>query len=578
MDEKTLFNATAHIDEKIIDSVSGEDEDTKPSSSCVPSADTSVAIKPAKRRKRLVYLIAAVMAVLIVFLSVSVALNVNRPETPSIHEISDHPESQNGDRSDVPENSDTVLDESADEASSNRSSGEESENDGSIDRSSHDPENNESSDEPATSDCETSMNDTSEEESDAPEDQGYSKGLSFGLSKDKTSAYLSGIGTCTDKDIVVQPKYKSAPVTSVKKNAFDNCDINSVVLPNTVTKIDDNAFSNCPSLKTVVLPGGIIAVPSYAFLACKSLESIVLPDNVEAIGEYAFADCTSLKTVVFPKSLKKIGISAFHNCISLNSFELPKKLKSIGISAFENCRSITELVIPDSVTDIGGYAFATCFALKTVTVGSGFKKTEAALGVGAFFACCALESVIIREGVETVASNMFANCTSLTSVQLPESLKAISSRAFYDCSSLLEITVPKNVWLLDKEWIELRYHYLEVKVHFADPFGWRSYNSYPDNFIDIDPGIADPDIAFQVLWDRRYTQWVKNFDTAPPGVIKMISNVFTQEINVYSREDGKEYSFTPADDQLSISAITDYYNSLDITFDHIGYPDDSQGS
>ena len=103
-----------------------------------------------------------------------------------------------------------------------------------------------------------------------------------------------------------------------------------------------------------------------AFWNCESLQSLTLPDSVTRIGVSAFSGCTSLQSVELPASLKRIGVSAFSGCTSLQSVELPTSLKCIESSAFSGCTSLQSVVLPASLKRIGVSAFSGCTSLQSV--------------------------------------------------------------------------------------------------------------------------------------------------------------------------------------------------------------------
>ena len=59
----------------------------------------------------------------------------------------------------------------------------------------------------------------------------------------------------------------------------------------------------------------------YTFAGCTSLASVVIPECVTAIGEDAFKDCTSLTSVSIPEGVTVIGRGAFSGCTSLAEFK-----------------------------------------------------------------------------------------------------------------------------------------------------------------------------------------------------------------------------------------------------------------
>ena len=102
--------------------------------------------------------------------------------------------------------------------------------------------------------------------------------------------YVSGIGTCTDTNIVIPSEYNGVTVRAIGMYAFVNCtSIKSVIIPGSVTGIREGAFKNCTSLETVTIPGGI-TFADYVFKGCSSLEKI---DFKEWTGYwyYAISDC-----------------------------------------------------------------------------------------------------------------------------------------------------------------------------------------------------------------------------------------------------------------------------------------------
>lgn len=170
------------------------------------------------------------------------------------------------------------------------------------------------------------------------------------------SAMLSGIGTCTDSNLVipsVAPNGK--PVAVIEDYSFEDCgQIESVVIPASVTKIMNNAFSSCENLHSVTLPNSLKMLGSSSFSGCHSLESIVIPEGVEILRSSMFNSCTSLKSVTLPNSLKEIYHDAFNHCTSLESIVIPKGVEKIGPAAFRDCTSLTSLNIPEDTIVYSG--------------------------------------------------------------------------------------------------------------------------------------------------------------------------------------------------------------------------------
>lgn len=92
-------------------------------------------------------------------------------------------------------------------------------------------------------------------EPDVPEVDG-SQGLEYTSNGDGT-CYVSGIGTCTDTDVVipsVSPDGDS--VNSIGSSAFYNCSsLTSITIPASVTNIGSYAFKGCTSLHKMTYSG-----------------------------------------------------------------------------------------------------------------------------------------------------------------------------------------------------------------------------------------------------------------------------------------------------------------------------------
>ena len=87
------------------------------------------------------------------------------------------------------------------------------------------------------------------------------------------------------------------------------------------------------------------------------LKSVIIPNTVTRIGEGAFSGCLMLQRVVLSDKVEEIEMATFNNCNRLTDIKLPDGLKSIGFHSFQSC-AFTKIYIPQSVTVIDPQAFS----------------------------------------------------------------------------------------------------------------------------------------------------------------------------------------------------------------------------
>ena len=128
----------------------------------------------------------------------------------------------------------------------------------------------------------------------------------------------------------------------------------------------DKAYEMSCNVKTIILPKTITRIGDFAFGGCSGLTSIEIPNNVTCIGASAFIGCGGLTSVTIPNSVTSIGDYAFCGCRNLTIIMISNSVTSIGESAFDHCAGLTSVTIPNSVTNIGDYAFRECGSLNSV--------------------------------------------------------------------------------------------------------------------------------------------------------------------------------------------------------------------
>ena len=183
-----------------------------------------------------------------------------------------------------------------------------------------------------------------------------------------------------------------ANVTKIGVQAFKNSkNCESILLPETVTEIDKEAFSGCPAQK-INLPVGIKKISSFCFYN-SAIKEIVIPEGVEEIEDNAFCQCYSLESVVIPSTCKKIGEYAFNACTSLADVQIGEGVESLGDYCFNSCTSLTKIDVPDGCCELGNFCFEGCSSLAEVYL----PETIQFVG-GRVFEGCTKMSIYGKEG------------------------------------------------------------------------------------------------------------------------------------------------------------------------------------
>jgi len=105
-------------------------------------------------------------------------------------------------------------------------------------------------------------------------------------------------------------------------------------------EIPENAFYN----STLKKEGGATGI--------KNLVAIILPETITKIGNNAFRDCILLAEINLPEKTEDIGSYVFANCESLTLIVIPKSVLKIGENVFDGCTKIT--ITNNSNVDLNG--------------------------------------------------------------------------------------------------------------------------------------------------------------------------------------------------------------------------------
>lgn len=267
-------------------------------------------------------------------------------------------------------------------------------------------------------------------------------------------------------------------VTIIDSYAFYHCDglSGTLVLPNTIEEIGDDAFDYCGFTGVVNIPASVEDFGYTPFYGCDGIEGFVVDPNN---GDYDSRDnCNAIirtysntleigcKNSTIPNTVVSIEEDAFNHVRGLTSITvesgnavydsrndcnaivktsanelisgcqntvIPDAVIRIGDNAFYYCSTLTgELVILEQITSIGKYAFEKCTGLTGSLV---IPNTVVELGESAFGNCTGFDGTLtLSENLTYIGSWTFEECAGFTgSLVIPNTVTSIGSSAFEGC-------------------------------------------------------------------------------------------------------------------------------------------------
>ncbi len=237
----------------------------------------------------------------------------------------------------------------------------------------------------------------------------------------------------------------------------------TVIISDSVTSIGDHAFENCTKLSSISIGDSVTSIGISVFRGCSSLTSIVVSvDNAKfcsdadvlfdkgmtLIVQYPIGNTNP--TYSIPSTVTSIGANAFYGCIYLKNLTIPESVTSLGTSAFYGCTDLNELSVPvnlDCVGDVEYPIFEGCCNIQKISF----------TGSGDWHACDAsnyeytpwqlsrfnLNSILISDGVTSIADSTFSDCLNLTEITIPVGLDCVGSKdypIFEGCCNIQKIS------------------------------------------------------------------------------------------------------------------------------------------
>lgn len=287
------------------------------------------------------------------------------------------------------------------------------------------------------------------------EDEDVSKILDLGNYKPvgKELTVIKKLSNCRQTDTIYIP----ASVNKIEENAFEGCEsLQSLEIDEDndtyagykggiYKKLDNGTLELVdivPQKQDLYIPDSINGMPvasikKGAFINKKYISTLRIGGSLKAIEDSAFFGCQSLKKVITYHEMEEIGKSAFEGCSNLNSININGKNIVIAERAFSDDRNLQTVQMGDSIEsmEIRAEAFKGCSSLKRIDLHTAHHSS---IGDYAFSGCTSLKKVLFASNTDTIGKYGFSNCEQLQTIYLPsgKSEMHISENAFNNCQKL----------------------------------------------------------------------------------------------------------------------------------------------
>jgi len=240
---------------------------------------------------------------------------------------------------------------------------------------------------------------------------------------------------------------------TIESSAFYGCDaLLSINIPASLKSIGEEVFVYCDKIQSITVDANSLYFKSmddilYDYdvknlILCASAKTgtVIVPNTVSCINDYAFLLCRGLTSIIFPLSLKTIGKFALAFCTGLTHLTIPDSVTTIGLGALTLDTNITTVNF-NAINCNAPLLFGRDNKLKNIIFGDCVNT----IPVGLCVMCEFLTSVSFPNSVRVIGMGAFSSCTGLTSIDIPDSVIVIGDGAFSDCSNLRSITIGVSI-------------------------------------------------------------------------------------------------------------------------------------
>lgn len=387
--------------------------------------------------------------------------------------------------------------------------------------------------------------------------------------------------------ISIYPAIRSTIETNnvLPQHLFSGCTLESVIISNSIDKIDHSAFSSCYQLVSAVLPENVVTLGNGIFYQCRLLKNLIIPSRVSSIGTQFISGCTSLESVVvdnqnetydsrnncnaiiektsnilvagcsltmIPEGVVEIGSHAMEDC-TFSSIKLPESLQKIGINGFRGCLNLEYIAIPAAVATISQGAFSKCKNLKSIVVDSNNQYFDSRNNCNAI--------------IQSTTDKLILGCPNSV---IPEGINAIGSYAFTDGITTIEI--PSSITLIEDYAFPWSLNSVKMMSKTPPIISVKSFPNYKNMMLIVPTGYtgaytsADYWKDFKIIVDSRPVIFadktakalcVANWDTNRDGELSEVEAAAVTDLGTVFKNNKEIKSFDELEYFIGITTIGD---------------------
>ena len=246
-------------------------------------------------------------------------------------------------------------------------------------------------------------------------------------------------GHCTFQEMLI---HSDSKLRVIEPDAFSCASIQSLFIPQHVTRISENIFSSS-SIEAIEIPSNVSELKEGWCSKAELLKKVTVNPNNKYFKNY--------EKFVFGKSNKESDEFDVLVFVSrdIQDVIIPSNIKIIGSYAFSACQ-IKAISIPSQVIRIEKGAFSDCEKLENVEFSP---DSELETIESEVFSGTAIKKILIPPHVKRICEHSFSYCSSIQTLEFPpeSELETIENDAFLD-SSIEAIEIPSNVSELKEGW------------------------------------------------------------------------------------------------------------------------------